>query len=86
MIPLFAIVHVRRPGGFNLRLWLPLILLWLLLAPLILLVLPLAILIALVLGMNPFPLIAGAWRVLSATRGVRVDVDSPDATVFVHLI
>ena len=49
-------------------------------------VMPLAILIALVMSINPFPLIAGFWNLLSATRGIRVDADIRGTLVVVHII
>jgi hypothetical protein len=86
MIPMIAIIHVRTHGNFRMRLWLPLILVWVLLAPVVILVMPLAIVAAVVWTINPFPLIAGLWRLISATRGVRVHVDTPGALVQVHII
>ncbi|QUD85992.1 hypothetical protein [Phenylobacterium montanum] len=86
MIPLLAVVHVRNGHGPMLRLWLPLILVWLLIAPLVILALPIAIFIALVLAINPFPLLGGLWSLLSAARGTCVDVKSPDASVLVRIV
>ena len=85
MIPNFAVVHVHNPGWRwgGLKLWVPLILLYiplLLLSPLILLV----AVVACVLGrVNPWRAIATFWGILCSLPGtdVRVRADGDRKSV-----
>ena len=90
MIPLFATLRIRhqKPGelrrrGF--RLWLPLFLIWLLLAPLILIMLPVFFVVCLVSRINPFRAIAAIWCFLSALSGTHIEIDTAKDTVLVHI-
>lgn len=81
MIPLFATLRLRRRragGGLGrgLRLWLPLFLVWLLLAPLVLVLLPIAILACLALRVAPLRAGAALWGCLAALRGTRVEIET----------
>ncbi len=88
MIPLFATIRVRHHGsgkrsGF--RLWLPLFLIWLLLAPLVLVLLPIFIAACLVFRVNPFRAIGAIWSLLTALRGTHIEVDSARNAVLVRI-
>jgi len=90
MIPLFATLRIRhqKPGeplrrGF--RLWLPLFLIWLLLAPLVLVLMPIFFVVCLATRINPFRSIAAIWRFLCALRGTHIEVDTAHDTVLVHI-
>ena len=90
MIPLFATLRIRhqKPGdarrhGF--RLWLPLFLIWLLLAPLVLILMPIFFAVCFASRINPFRSIAAIWRFLSALRGTHIEVDTAYDTVLVHI-
>ena len=85
MIPLFAIVRIETPGADPVRLWLPLILVWILLAPFVLVLLPLLLVAAAVYGMSPFATLAALGGLLAALNDVHVEVQSPDASVLVKL-
>ena len=80
MPPLFMTVKVGQQ-----RLWLPLLLVWVLLLPLFLVVAPFALFALLALRVNPFPAFAAFWRLLSATRGTRIEVQDQSQEVFVHI-
>jgi hypothetical protein len=97
MIPLFAIIRVsqlkesRQAGRRTrdvpqrLRLWIPLFLIWLLLLPFLLLLLPLAMLALLVVRVNPFRALAALWQTLSGLTGTHIEVNAPDASVYVRI-
>jgi hypothetical protein len=84
--PLTASVHVRPAGWrFGLRLWLPLFLLWLLLLPLFVLALPFLFIAAVIFGFKFLRSLGAVFGLLAGFRGTRVEVNSPDARVFVRL-
>lgn len=83
MIPLFVVVKLE--GQRRLTLWLPLLLVWLLLLPLVLLLLPFALLATLIAGMRPWRAIAAFWSVLAGTRGMHVEIASPERSVLMHV-
>ena len=83
MIPCWAVVNIEPEHGRRLRLWLPLILLWIVLAPLAVLLIPVVAVGALVVRLNPVKTLGGFWRVFCALSGVRVEVKSRHAAVFI---
>jgi len=85
MPPLFLRIHVLNHVGREIRLWIPLFLLWFLMLPFAVVILPVLLITAVVLDIDPFPALASALRILSSLRGSHVEVDSPDASVFVHV-
>jgi hypothetical protein len=97
MIPLFAVIRVATTKDssngnarwqnppLRLRLWIPLFLIWLLLLPLVLVLLPLAILALLLLRLNPFRALAALWQVLTGLTGTHIEVNAPDALVYVRI-
>lgn len=85
MIPLFAVIGFRSRGRHNIRLWLPLFLVWLVLLPLVLLVLPFAVLACLIVQMNPWRSIAGSWQVLAGLRGTHIEVADAEHYVLVRI-
>jgi hypothetical protein len=84
--PLAATVHVKPAGWrFGLRLWLPLFLFWLLLLPLLVLAFPFLLAAALIFGIRFWSTIRAVLGLLAGFRGTRVEVDDPNARVFVKL-
>ncbi|HZC16048.1 MAG TPA: hypothetical protein VE309_04745 [Caulobacteraceae bacterium] len=86
MIPVFAIVHVEPRHGRRIRLWLPLFLVWLLLAVLGLPLSPLIAIGCLIARLNPFRVICNLVSVFAALAGVNIEITSPDATVLVRVV
>jgi hypothetical protein len=98
MIPLVAIIRIsqhkesrlsgrrRRDVPRSLRLWIPLFLIWLLLLPLVLVLLPLAMLALLVVRINPFRAFAAFWQTLTGLTGTHIEVNGPDALVYVRIL
>ena len=84
--PLSASVHVKPAGWrFGIRLWLPLFLVWLLLLPLFLLSLPLLFIVALVFGFRFWRSLGAMFVLLAGFRGTQVEVENPEARIFVKL-
>jgi hypothetical protein len=86
MTPNFAIVHVSCPGCPNIRLWLPLFLLWIpaiVLAPFILLALMIACLVS---GVPFWRSIAILWGLLSSLPGTDVRVTTEGSHVLVRVL
>lgn len=75
----------RHDPPRRLRLWIPLFLIWLLLLPLVLVLLPLAMLALLILNINPFGALAAFWQTLSGLTGTHIEVNAPDALVYVRI-
>jgi hypothetical protein len=86
MIPVVAIVRFRRAGARDVRLWLPLFIVWLLLLPLILVLLPVVIIVLAAARSRPFATLAAAWCCFSALRGTRIELDSQSQALFIHII
>lgn len=85
MIPLFAIVKLRRGNRHSRKLWFPLFLIWLLLLPLVLVLLPFAILACLLARINPLRSIAAGWQVLAGLRGTHIEVQHPGHYVLLRI-
>lgn len=84
--PLIASVHVKPAGWrFGIRLWLPLFLIWLLLLPLFVLALPFLFVASLVFGFRLLRSIGAVMALLAGFKGTNVEVENPDARIFVKL-
>ena len=86
MLPLVVRVHVTGRAGRGVRLWIPLFLMWLLLLPFALIVLPVLFVVCIVVDVDPLPALVAIWRVLCGLSGAHVEVEAPDASVFVHVL
>ena len=85
MMPMFLTVSVRAEGRRPTRIWLPLVLLWVLLAPLLVLAVPAVMVLGALCRVNPFAAVGRLFGVLFALAGTHVEVEAPDASVFVHI-
>lgn len=96
MIPMMMTIAVRHdamdrrtgriePDGFALRLWLPLFLVWLLVAPFFVLLLPLILLGLALARLNPFRALAALFGLLAGLTGTQVEVDSPGAVINIRV-
>jgi hypothetical protein len=74
VIPLLAVISVHKSEERKYRFWLPLILLWLLLAPVLLLIFPFVIVGFLMARVNPLRGIAAAWQFLSGLRKSEIEL------------
>jgi hypothetical protein len=86
MIPFFAVIRFVTKSGRKPHIWVPLFLIWLLLAPLVIVLLPFAFIACLAFRINPFRACAVSWGFLSATRGTHIEVDTRKASFLIHII
>ena len=86
MIPLLALLRVGRRGRRGFPLWIPLFLVWLLLAPLaLLLLLPFAV-VCLALRVKPLLALSVGWQLLCGLRSTRVEVESRQSCVVLRFV
>ncbi len=85
-LPMLAVVHVL-PNKVHrgIRLWVPLFLVWLLLLPFLLVLLPVYFVVCAVIDIHPFKTLGAFVAVLGSLNGMHVEVESPDANVFIHV-
>ena len=81
MIPLVAVVSLRGRESRTLRVWVPLILLWLLLVPLAVLLSPVIFIFCLVCRVNPFRAFSVGWQILRALNDTEVEIEHRSAGV-----
>jgi hypothetical protein len=75
MIPFVAVVSLRNQESRTLRLWIPLVLIWLLLLPLGILLSPFIFIACLVCRVNPLRGVAVLWQILNALTDTQLDVE-----------
>lgn len=86
MIPFLAILKIRNWRRRNLRLWVPLFLVWLALLPVVLLLLPLFVIGCLIAAMNPFRALPVFWQVVTGLRGMHFEFDNRGSQILVRII
>jgi len=78
-------VRVQADGARPVRIWLPLILVWILLLPFLVLIVPVVMILGALAGMNPLTALASFFGVFCALAGTHVEVEAPDAHVLLHI-
>ena len=63
------------------RLWIPFLVVWALLLPFVLLLAPVVFLACLVAQVDPIRGVSVYWQIFSSLRGLRVDVEDPNARI-----
>ena len=86
MIPLLALLRVGRRGRRGFPLWIPLFLVWLLLAPLALLLLLPFVIVCRALRLKPLLALAVGWQLLCGLRSTRVEVQSRQSCVVLRFV
>jgi uncharacterized membrane protein len=86
MIPFVAVVSLRNQQSRTFRLWIPLVLIWLLLVPLAVLLSPFIFIACLVCRVNPFRGIAVVWQVLNALTDTELEVEHRAAGMSFHIL
>jgi uncharacterized membrane protein len=86
MIPFVAVVSLRNQESRTFRLWIPLVLVWLLLLPLAILLSPFIFVACLVCRVNPFRGIAVIWQILSALTDTQVEFEHRCAGMSLHIL
>ena len=81
MIPFVAVVSLRGQESSTFRLWVPLILLWLLLVPFGVLLSPLIFIGCLACRVNPFRAFSIVWQILAALNDTEVEIEHRSAGV-----
>ena len=86
MLPMFMIVHVLPNANHRgIRLWVPVFLIWILLLPFLLVLLPVFFVVCAVIDIHPFKALGAFFAILTSLNGTHIEVDSPDASVFIHV-
>jgi hypothetical protein len=85
MMPVLARFGLRVGDGRRFRLWIPLPLVYLLLAPFLVLALPVLVVLCQRAGVDPIRSLAVAGRILAATRGTAVEVESREVSFLFHV-
>ncbi|MFZ1991000.1 MAG: hypothetical protein WAW96_14655 [Alphaproteobacteria bacterium] len=80
-----ATVRIEDAKGTKIRLWLPLILLWLLL-PLAILIAPFFAVFCLIKGINPISAACALIGLWSGLSGVHIEIKSAKANILVHVV
>jgi hypothetical protein len=86
MIPFVAVVSLRNRESRTFRLWVPLILVWLLIVPLMVLLSPLIVVACLACRVNPFRGFTVVWQILSALRETELEIDRRSAGVSICIL
>jgi hypothetical protein len=86
MIPLVAVVSLRDRESRTFRLWVPLILVWLLVVPVVVLLSPLILVACIACRVNPFRGFAVVWQILSALRETEFELDRRSAGVSICIL
>jgi uncharacterized membrane protein len=86
MIPLVAVVSLRNQESRTFRLWIPLLLVWILLLPLALLLSPFIFIACLICRVNPFRGVAVVWQILNALTDTNVEVEHRTAGLSFHIL
>ena len=86
MIPFVAVVSLRNQQSRTIRLWIPMIVIWLLLLPLGVLLTPFLFLIFQVGRVNPFRGVGAVWQILWAVYDSRLEVEHHSAGLSFHIL
>ena len=86
MIPFVAVVSLRNQDSRTFRLWIPLVLIWLLLLPLALLLSPFIFIACLLCLVNPFRGVAVMWQILNALADTNIEVEHRAAGMSFHIL
>jgi hypothetical protein len=86
MIPFVAVVSLRNQESRTFRLWIPLILIWLLLLPLGILLSPFIFIACLFCRVNPLRGVALMWDILNALKDTELEVEHRSAGMSFHIL
>jgi hypothetical protein len=86
MIPFVAVVSLRNHESRTFRLWIPLVLIWLLLLPLGILLSPFIFIACLVCRVNPLRGVVVMWQILNALNETELEVEHRSAGMSFHIL
>jgi len=85
MIPMLLRIRIVRETGTNLRLWIPLFVVWMIALPFVLLALPFVCLALWLNNIKPFRTIAAFWQLFASTRGTHIETGDAHESVLVRI-
>ena len=85
MMPQVVSIKVHKGRNRQLRLWIPVAPVILVLMPLLLLVLAALVIACLINGIKPTRALAASWRLLSSLRGTRIEIQHGRTAVLVSV-
>ena len=85
MMPQLVTVRIRTGNGRKHRFWVPVLPIALVFSPLLILAGVVAVIACLIYHINPFRALGGMWRLFTALRGSRVDVEHGRSAVLVTI-
>jgi uncharacterized membrane protein len=86
MIPFVAVISLRNQESRTFRLWIPLVLLWVLLLPLGALLSPFIFIACLVCRVNPLRGVVVMWQILNALTDAELEVEHRSAGISFHIL
>jgi hypothetical protein len=86
MIPFVAVVSLRNQQSRTFRLWIPVILIWLLLLPVCALLSPFFFVACLLCRVNPFRGIAVLWQIVWALNDSEFELQHRSAGMSFHIL
>jgi uncharacterized membrane protein len=86
MIPFVAVVSLRNQESRMFRVWIPLVLVWLLLLPLVILLSPFIFVACLVCRVNPFRGVAVMWQIFNALNDTGLEVQHRSVGMSLHIL
>ena len=86
MIPFVAVVSLRNQESRTFRLWIPLLLIWLLLLPLGILLSPFIFIACLVCRVNPLRGMTVVWQIMGALSDTHLEVEHRSAGMSFHIL
>jgi len=86
MIPFVAVISLRNHQSRTFRLWIPIILIWLLLLPLGVLLSPFIFIASIACRVNPFRVVAVLWQILVGLVDTQVEVEQRSAGFSFHIL
>ena len=86
MIPFVAVVSLRNRESRTFRLWIPLVLIWLLLLTLGIVLSPFIFIACLFCRVNPLRGVALMWQILNALNDTELEVEHRSAGMSFHIL
>ena len=86
MIPFVAVVSLRNQESRTFRLWIPLVLIWVLLLPVGILLSPFIFIACLFCRVNPLRGVVLMWQILNALNDTELEVEHRSAGMSFHIL
>jgi hypothetical protein len=86
MIPFVAVISLRNQESRTFRLWIPILLIWILLLPLALLLSPFIFIVCLVGRVSPFRAVVVLWQIVWALNDTEFEVENRSAGMSFHIL